>query len=399
MNPIHLDQYVILKPGKESSLERLHPWIFSGAIQSRHGKPRTGSRVSVRTADGRWCGWGHYTKDQTIAVRMLDFNQSCPSDSHWIDQLKQAIDLRRRGDLLAGAATNSCRLVHGEGDGLPGLIADWYGGTVVLQLHTLGMLMERDNIVHALRQVLGDHLQAIYDKSAKVLERHHQVAHADSVLFGHLPDSVLAKENGWEFEVDVLEGQKTGFFLDQRDNRHLVGAHSSGKRVLNVFSYTGGFSLSALAGGASEVHSLDSSARALEVGERNVARNFPDRLHRSIEADAMGYLKNSVDEYDVVVLDPPAFAKGSHAKDAAFQAYRRLNGMTIKGMPHDSLLFTFSCSQAVDEASFTKAVLSGAQTAGRFVQVLRRLHQPFDHPVSGGHPEGEYLKGLMLRIL
>lgn len=395
-----LSAYVILKPEKEASLERQHPWVFSGAIQSRHGRPRTGDRVAVRTASGKWMGWGHYTKDQSIAVRMLAFDEAEPASGFWANRIHQAVGLRKRLGLIDGDLTNCCRLVHGEGDGLPGLIIDWYAGVAVMQLHTLGMLAERSEIVQALETALGAALVAVYDKSAKVLARHHNAQHTDGTVFGELPAQVLAREHGNAFEVDIVQGQKTGFFLDQRDNRALVGAFSKGMRVLNVFSYTGGFSVSALAGGAKEVHSLDSSSRALEVGDRNVALNFEDtRRHRSIEADALDYLKTHSANYDVVVLDPPAFAKGAHSKDAAVHAYRRLNGMTIKEMPSDALLFTFSCSQAVDEALFQRTILAAAVQAGRSVQVLKRMHQPADHPVAGGHPEGFYLKGLLLRVL
>ena len=394
-----LAAYVILKPEKEASLERQHPWVFSGAIQSRHGRPRTGDRVAVRTASGQWMGWGHYTKGQSIAVRMLAFDAAEPTSGFWAARIQQAVALRKRLGLIDGDRTNCCRLLHGEGDGLPGLIIDWYAGVAVLQLHTLGMLAERSAIVDALVTTLGDALIAVYDKSAKVLARHHNVEHVDETVFGKLPAEVQAREHGNTFEVDVIQGQKTGFFLDQRDNRALVGSFSTGKRVLNVFSYTGGFSVSALAGGAKEVHSLDSSSRALEVGDRNVTLNFKEARHRSIEADALEYLKAHSADYDVVVLDPPAFAKGAHSRDAAVHAYRRLNAMTLKEMPSDSLLFTFSCSQAVDEALFQRTVLAAAVQAGRSVQILKRMHQPADHPVAGGHPEGFYLKGLLLRVI
>lgn len=390
--------YVILKPNKERSLQRQHPWVFSGAIQSRHGKPRSGDRVAVRSADGTWHGWGHYTKGQSIAVRMLDFKSPEPSTDFWAQRIQIAVALRDRLELMDGPATNSCRLVHGEGDGLPGLIIDWYAGVIVMQLHTLGMLTERGAIVAALQQVLGNRLIAVYDKSANVLQRHHSIEHQDAVVLGKLPEKVIALENQHEFEVDVIQGQKTGFFLDQRDNRSLLQSCSKGARVLNVFSYTAGFSVAALGGGAREVHSLDSSARALEVGDENVARNGHADCHRSIEADALDYLRDHAADYDIVVLDPPAFAKGSHAKNAAVQAYKRLNASAMRSMPSGSLLFTFSCSQAVDEAHFTQAVLSGALSANRSVQILRRLHQPADHPVAGGHPEGAYLKGLLLRL-
>lgn len=390
--------YVILKPKKEAALLRRHPWVFSGAIQSRHGKPKTGDRIAVRTADGEWLGWGHYTKGQSIAVRMVTFTGNEPEEEIWQERIASAARLREALGLLSGAATNACRLVHGEGDGLPGLILDWYAGVVVMQVHTLGMLREQQHLLEALKQTFGSHLIAVYDKSAAVLERHHDVEHADGLLYGKLPAPLLAKEHGHAFEIDVVEGQKTGFFLDQRDNRALVGQFSANKRVLNVFSYTGGFSIAALGGGATEVHSLDSSARALEVGERNAAENgFADR-HVSIEADALAYLREHAADYEVVVLDPPAFAKGLHAKDAAVLAYKRLNASAMRTMPPASLLFTFSCSQAVDESEFTRAVLAGARSAKRSVQILKRLHQPADHPVAGGHPEGAYLKGLLLRL-
>lgn len=392
-------QYVILKPKKEYSLEKRHPWVFSGAIQSRHGKPRSGDRVSVRTAEGEWCGWGHYTKGQTIAVRMLDFSSSIPTADFWTMRLKSALDWRENLNLIQGEATNCCRLVHGEGDGLPGLILDWYDGVLVMQLHTMGMLNERMEIVGALVELLGNRLVAIYDKSAKVLSRHHGIEHKDGVVWGALPELVEARENGNLYEVDVVEGQKTGFFLDQRDNRRLLSEHAMGKRVLNVFSYTGGFSVSALSAGAASVTSLDSSARALEVGERNVQRNGGGNRHDSIEADALEYFKSDLPDFDVIVLDPPAFAKSAHAKQSAIQAYQRLNASALSRMRKGTLLFTFSCSQAVDEEHFKRAVLGAALRSNKEVQILKRLQQPSDHPIAGGHPEGNYLKGLLLRVL
>lgn len=390
--------FVILKPQKESALKRRHPWVFSGAIQSRHGKPRTGDRIAVRTAAGEWMGWGHYTKGQSIAVRMVEFTGNAPSDRVWINRIAAAVALRETLGLLEGDATNACRLVHGEGDGLPGVIADWYDGVVVLQVHTVGMRNERQQLTETLQSVLGHRLKAVYDKSAAVLERHHDLEHLDGLLWGELPSPVLAKEHGYTFEIDVEQGQKTGFFLDQRDNRALVHQFSKNKRVLNVFSYTGGFSIAALGGGATEVHSLDSSRRALDVGDRNASHNGFSAKHRSIEADALEYLREHAADYDVVVLDPPAFAKGIHAREAAIQAYKRLNASAMRTMPPQALLFTFSCSQAVDEPAFTRAVLAGALSAKRSVQILKRLHQPADHPVAGGHPEGAYLKGLLLRL-
>jgi len=396
---MHLSQYVILKPDKATSIARRHPWVFSGAIQSRHGKPKTGDRVSVRTPEGDWLAWGHYSKEQSIAVRIMEFGTGLPEPDFWLRRIQSALDLRMDLDLVDGDATDCCRLIHGEGDGLPGLIVDWYAGVAVVQMHTLGMKNDQDHIVSALKVALGNKLKAIYDKSAQVLLRHHNVEHSEGTLFGQLPEQIIAKENGCRFEIDVLQGQKTGFFLDQRENRLLVGLIAHGKRILNVFSYTGGFSVSALKHGAKHVDSLDISARALALGDANVALNFNDAPHRAIEADAMEYLKAHAADYDVVILDPPAFAKGKHAREAALQAYQRLNGMAIKSMPEGALLFTFSCSQAVDEPAFSKAVLSAALQAGRAVQILQKLHQAADHPTAGGHPEGMYLKGMLLRVL
>lgn len=389
---------VTIKPKRKDSILRKHPWIFSGAIKKTEGSPKAGDWVCVKANKGATLGWGHYSPGTSIAVRMLTFNEEMPDTQWWHDKVEQAVQVRRDLGLLS-EDNNTCRMVFAEGDGLPGLIADFYAGVLVIQCHTPGMYNVIKTLCNAFEKALGKELLAIYDKSSKSLAKHGATESVDGLVWGKLPEEHYALENGNKFLIDWEKGQKTGFFIDQRENRKLLGEYSKGKKVLNVFSYTGGFSIYALNNGASEVHSLDSSARALEVAEENVRLNgFDAEKHKSLEEDAVQYLKGEISEYDVVVLDPPAFAKRASAKHNAVQGYKRINLRAIESMKPGSILFTFSCSQAVNDKLFTDTVISAAIQSGRTVRIMHRLHQPADHPVSAFHPEGSYLKGLVLRI-
>lgn len=388
-----------LKARKDESIRRRHPWVFSGAIRAIDAGIDSGDLVQVVANKGAELGFGHYSKGTSIAVRMLSFDASLPDADWFLERITEAVAVRRDLGLLTGEKQTICRLIHAEGDGMPGLIADFYGGVVVLQTHSVGMHYSVAMIKDALIQALGPLLHGIYDKSAKVLRKNGHTDHEDGYIHGQSPENWEAYERGNTFIIDLVEGQKTGFFIDQRENRFLLSQLVKGKKVLNTFSYTGGFSISALRGGASEVHSLDSSKRALEIGDANVIANgFNPSQHQSIQADALDFLKQGVADYDVVVLDPPAFAKSASARHAAIQGYKRINLRAIETMRPGSLLFTFSCSQAVDDRMFTNTVISAAIQAGRTARILHRLHQPADHPVSAFHPEGSYLKGLVLRI-
>lgn len=391
---------VTLKAKRDESIRRKHPWVFSGGIKHIQGQPQAGDWVRVCANKGAVLGWGHYAPNASIAVRMLSFEEERPDEDWWHTQIAGAVAVRRDLNLFQHDSQNSCRLVHAEGDGLPGLIADYYNGVLVLQCHTPGMHRALPILTQAFRQALGENLIGIYDKSAKTLIKNGGEASEDGWVWGHAPEGHYATEHGHRFDIDWERGQKTGFFLDQRENRALLGNLSQGKKVLNVFSYTGGFSIYAMKAGAQEVHSLDSSQRALDVCEENVALNdLPANQHTSIQADALEFLKeDNLGDYDIVVLDPPAFAKRASARHAAVQGYKRINLRALQGMKAGSLLFTFSCSQAVDDALFANTIVAAAIQAGRTVRILHRLHQPPDHPVNVFHPEGSYLKGLVLRI-
>jgi len=378
---------------------RRHPWVFSGAIKSIDGKPSAGDWVCVRANKGALLGWGHYSPGTSIAIRLLTFAEDIPNDDWWKAKIIEAVNVRRQLGLLESKENNTCRLIHAEGDGLPGLIADFYSGVLVIQCHTPGMHKEIKLLCAAFSAALGDALFAVYDKSSKSLAKHGGIISEDGLVWGKLPENHHAMEHGHKFKIDWEKGQKTGFFIDQRENRNLLAHYSKGKKVLNVFSYTGGFSVYAMKAGATEVHSLDSSARALEICDENVLLNdLPTEGHKCLQEDAIAYLKEDLSEYDIIVLDPPAFAKRATARHAAVQGYKRINLRAIESMKPGSLLFTFSCSQAVDEKLFTNTVIAAAIQSNRTVRILHRLHQPADHPVSAFHPEGSYLKGLVLRV-
>jgi 23S rRNA (cytosine1962-C5)-methyltransferase len=387
---------IILKARKEQSLLRFHPWVFSGAIAGQVNY-QEGDFVRVVAAGGQILGFGHFTPNTSIAVRLTHFGKEEPTENWIKERLQSAYDLREQIGLADNASTNTYRLVHAEGDLLPGLIIDHYDGVFVMQAHSSGMYQLRHKISEALQEIYGKRCKAVFDKSAETLAKSKLVAE-NGYLFGSSPETHQAKENGLEFRIDWEGGQKTGFFIDQRESRRLLGEMSKGKSVLNTFSYTGGFSLYALQAGATKVHSLDSSARALEIANENAALNGYSDRHDIIQADAVQYLKNLGEEYDIIVLDPPAFAKHLSARHQAVQGYKRINSLAMRQMKPGGLLFTFSCSQAVDKQLFNSTIVAAAIEAGRKVRILHQLHQPADHPVSAFHPEGEYLKGLVVRV-
>ncbi len=397
-----------LKKGREESLRRFHPWVFSGAVGGIEGPdPSEGDAVAVYSATKEFLGWGHF-QIGSIAVRMLSFTDDMPAGgpdtAFWTERLQGCLDARRAFGLADAAATNCYRLVHGEGDGLPGLIVDWYDGVCVMQAHSAGMFRAKEQISKALQAIYGRSLRAVYDKSSGTAPFKANLDLGDGYLYqadgaaSLCPNTVL--ENGHRFLVDWETGQKTGFFLDQRENRALVERYASGRRVLNLFCYTGGFSVYALAGGAVSVDSVDSSARAIELVEQNVTLNFgPSAPHRALCCDAIDFVKAAPkDAYDLMVVDPPAFAKHRGALANALRAYQRLNAAAIDAVAPGGLVFTFSCSQVVDREAFALAVFSAAAQTGRRVRIIDRLGQPADHAVNIYHPEGAYLKGLVLYV-
>ncbi len=388
---------IILKKGKEESILRFHPWIFSGAIDRIEGVVEEGDVVTVYTSDDRFLGIGH-SSIGSIAVRIFSFKDVVPDISFWCDKIQSAFNLRQRIGLTSRKETNVFRLIHGEGDEMPGLIVDFYNGTAVLQAHTVGMWLIRNMLADALKIVLGDLLSAVYDKSAKTMPFKASVEPVDGYLYGGLTTREVM-EDGNRFLVDWEDGQKTGFFVDQRENRKLLSEYSFGKDVLNMFCYTGGFSFSAMQGGAKLVHSVDSSARAIELTNQNVGLNFPgDQRHEAFTAEAFDFMKDINDKYDLIILDPPAFAKHRSALNHALQGYKKLNTRAFQQIRRGGILFTFSCSQVVTRTNFREAVFSAAAISKRNIRVLHQLSQPGDHPINIYHPEGEYLKGLVLYV-
>lgn len=396
---------IILKRNKEESLLRFHPWIFSGAIQQITGDPAEGDIVDVITSSREFIARGHY-QIGSIAVRVLTFREETIDAAWWAGRLRAALEVRAAVGLAGSTETTCYRLVHGEGDNLPGLIIDIYGNTAVMQCHSVGMYCNREEICAALREVFGDTLTAVYDKSSHTVPYNANLGAADGYLCGSKGDdtteygNVTVLENGHKFTVDWEGGQKTGFFLDQRENRELVGRYANGRTVLNTFCYTGGFSVYALAGGALKVDSVDSSQPAVDMCNRNAEINFTDGVpHSGFARDAFDYLRNmGHGEYDMIILDPPAFAKHHKVVGNALQGYKRLNAAAMHKIAPGGILFTFSCSQAVSKEQFRMAVFSAAAISGRNVRILHQLTQPADHPVNIYHPEGEYLKGLVLYI-
>ncbi len=393
---------IFLKRGKEESLLRRHPWIFSGAIeyiQSDRDRITEGEIVDVFTKGGDFIARGHY-QIGSIAVRVLAFEQQQIDAAWWRERIASAYDVRRSLGITDDPQTTCYRLVHGEGDSLPGLVIDIYGSTAVVQCHSVGMFRSRREIADAVRSVYGERITAIYDKSSQTVPFNAHLDAVDSYLYGnptHSSQEVL--ENGNRFIVNWEKGQKTGFFIDQRANRELVKRYAAGRTVLNTFCYTGGFSVYAMAGGAREVVSVDSSERAVELADENMRLNFGEQVrHSSAAVDAFDYLQDIGDRFDMIILDPPAFAKHHKVLGNAMQGYKKLNARALSRIKSGGILFTFSCSQAVSKELFRTTVFSAAAIAGRRVRILHQLTQPADHPINIYHPEGEYLKGLVLYV-
>lgn len=389
---------VYLKPGKEESLKRFHPWVFSGAIAKVEGEPEEGEVVDVYTSKKEFVACGHF-QIGSIAVRVLTFRQEVIDRDFWKRRLEVAKDLRRALGVLGNPNNNTYRLMHGEGDNLPGLIIDVYDHTAVMQAHSAGMHVYRMEIADALSEVMGDVIQHIYYKSETTLPfKADLLATENGFIKGGSPENI-AMENGLKFHVDWLKGQKTGFFVDQRENRSLLERYAKGRNVLNMFCYTGGFSFYAMRGGANLVHSVDSSAKAIDLTNENVELNFPgDPRHQAFAEDAFKFLDRMGDQYDLIILDPPAFAKHRDALRNALRGYTKLNAKAFEKIRPGGILFTFSCSQVVSKENFRNAVFTAAAQSGRSVRILHQLTQPGDHPVNIYHPEGEYLKGLVLYV-
>ena len=389
---------VFLKPGKEESLKRFHPWVFSGAIARVEGEPEEGEVVDVYTSKKEFIACGHF-QIGSIAVRVLSFRQEPIDHAFWVRRLQVAKDLRCALGVLGNPQNNTYRLVHGEGDNLPGLIIDVYDHTAVMQAHSAGMHLDRMVVAEALEEVMGDVIQHIYYKSETTLPfKADLLATENGFLKGGSPENV-AMENGLKFHVDWLKGQKTGFFVDQRENRALLERYAKGRNVLNMFCYTGGFSFYAMRGGANLVHSVDSSAKAIDLTNENVSLNFPgDTRHQAFAEDAFKFLDRMGDQYDLIILDPPAFAKHRDALRNALRGYTKLNAKAFEKIRPGGILFTFSCSQVVNKQDFRNAVFTAAAQSGRSVRILHQLTHPGDHPVNIYHPEGEYLKGLVLYV-
>ena len=390
---------VYLKPGKEESLKRFHPWVFSGAIAHFDGEPEEGEVVEIYTSKKEFIAKGHF-QIGSIAVRVLSFCRDEAIDAgFWKRKLSIAYDMRRSIGIAGNPTNNTYRLVHGEGDNLPGLIIDVYDHTAVMQAHSAGMHLDRMAVAEALEEVMGDVIQHIYYKSETTLPfKADLLATENGFLKGGSPENV-AMENGLKFHVDWLKGQKTGFFVDQRENRALLERYAKGRNVLNMFCYTGGFSFYAMRGGANLVHSVDSSAKAIDLTNENVSLNFPgDTRHQAFAEDAFKFLDRMGDQYDLIILDPPAFAKHRDALRNALRGYTKLNAKAFEKIRPGGILFTFSCSQVVNKQDFRNAVFTAAAQSGRSVRILHQLTQPGDHPVNIYHPEGEYLKGLVLYV-
>jgi len=391
---------IVLNRDKEKSLERKHPWVFSGAINriiSDTGEaPEDGELVEVVDSRNNFLAFGFFS-DSTIAVRLISFTNIAINQAFWTGKVQSAYNVRESLNLTNNPSTNMYRLMHAEGDGVPGLIIDFYNGTAVIQAHAIGVYNNLELIVEALKTVYGEQLVAVYNKSAESLAKQTDTIVDNEYLYQNGDSNLVGTEYDCQFNLDWVDGQKTGFFLDQRENRKLIGEFSKNKKVLNTFCYSGGFSISALKGGASEVHSVDSSQKAIELTDANVELNSLEN-HKSFTSDTLDYLKENTIDYDVIILDPPAYAKNQKAKHNAVQGYKRLNAMALKQIKPGGILFTFSCSQAVNRKLFYDTITAAAIEVGRNIRVLHHLSQPADHPVNIYHPEGEYLKGLVLYV-
>ena len=388
---------IVLKRGKEESLKRFHPWIFSGAIAFADNNIEEGETVRVLNADNEFIAIGHFQVG-SIAVRVLTFEDIDIDEEFWCERLTSALEMRRLTGIADNPTNNTYRLVHGEGDNLPGLVIDCYGKTAVMQAHSVGMHRHRNVIAQQLVRVMGDRIEHVFYKSETTLPYKAGLGQENGFIVGGCNDNI-AVENGLKFHVDWLRGQKTGFFVDQRENRCLLESYAKDKTVLNMFCYTGGFSFYAMRGGAKTVHSVDSSAKAIELTNANVELNFPnDNRHEAFCEDAFKFLDAADNKYDLIILDPPAFAKHRAALHNALKGYTRLNVKAFQRIRKGGILFTFSCSQVVTKDNFRNAVFTAAAQAGRSVRILHQLHQPADHPINIYHPEGEYLKGLVLYV-
>lgn len=401
--PVMTDNYdgsittLFLRRGKSESLKRFHPWVFSGAIAGANGKLKEGDVVRIVSNENELMGYGHY-QIGSIAVRMLTFKEEKIDHAFWVTRLSEALRLRKALQLTGRADNNIYRLVHGEGDRLPGLVIDVYGKTAVMQAHSVGMHMGREQIADALIEASEGLIENVYYKSETTLPFKADLHQENGFLRGH-DEGNVAVENGLKFHIDWLRGQKTGFFVDQRENRSLLEHYAKGRNVLNMFCYTGGFSVYAMRGGANLVHSVDSSAKAIDLTRANAEMNFPgDARHEAFAEDAFKFLEQAGSNYDLIVLDPPAFAKHKDALPRALKGYTRLNAIAFRKIKPGGIVFTFSCSQAVNKDQFRLAVFTAAAQSGRHVRILHQLHQPADHPINIYHPEGEYLKGLVLEV-
>lgn len=401
--PVMTDNYdgsittLFLRRGKSESLKRFHPWVFSGAIAGANGKLNEGDVVRIVSNENELMGYGHY-QIGSIAVRMLTFKEEKIDHAFWVTRLSEALRLRKALQLTGRADNNIYRLVHGEGDRLPGLVIDVYGKTAVMQAHSVGMHVSREQIADALIEASEGLIENVYYKSETTLPFKADLHQENGFLRGH-DEGNVAVENGLKFHIDWLRGQKTGFFVDQRENRSLLEHYAKGRNVLNMFCYTGGFSVYAMRGGANLVHSVDSSAKAIDLTRANAEMNFPgDARHEAFAEDAFKFLEQAGSNYDLIVLDPPAFAKHKDALPRALKGYTRLNAIAFRKIKPGGIVFTFSCSQAVNKDQFRLAVFTAAAQSGRHVRILHQLHQPADHPINIYHPEGEYLKGLVLEV-
>lgn len=386
---------VQLLPTKIQTIERKHPWIFSGALKNLSKDMEDGALIDVLDKQGNFLARGHFNNG-SIAVRVLTFKDENLDQEFYNKRISEAVELRKKLNLFR-EDNSICRLIHGEGDDLPGLIVDYYNGVAVIQCHSVGMFLQVELIAEALKFALVDTLKAIYHKSKETLPS--RIETVDSYLFGSVETPHLALENGVKYKIDWISGQKTGFFIDQRENRALLAKYATDKKILNTFCYSGGFSLASLAKGAKEVHSLDSSKKAIELTDANIELNDFSEKHTSILADAMQHIRSMGEDYDIIVLDPPAFAKHRDKRHQAIQGYKRLNSMAMQHIRSGGLLMTYSCSQVVDKYLFNNTIIAAAIESGRKVKILEQLHQPADHPINAYHPEGEYLKGLLLQVI
>ena len=387
---------IVLKSGKEQSLRRFHPWVFSGAIKKMNGTPAEGDLVDVYDNKNTFLAVGHYAPS-SIAVRVLSFEPVTPDIIFFREKIKRAIMYRKAIGIIDNPQINVFRLIHGEGDGLPGLIVDYYNGVAVMQMHSLGFYRIRKEIASILTEVMENRIIAVYDKSEGTIPHMSGIKATNEFLIGN-SGPVVVTENGYKFKIDWTTGQKTGFFIDQRENRNLLEKYTEGRTVLNMFGYTGGFSVYAMKN-AKIVHTVDSSFPAIELANENISINYgEDKRHESFQVDAFDYLNHIEDQYDLIILDPPAFAKHNNVLANALQGYKRLNIKAIEQIKHGGIIFTFSCSQVVTRENFRKSVFAAAANTGRSVRILHQMSQPPDHPVNIYHPESEYLKGLVIYV-